>query len=201
MPDPPAFSEYLRRIRAGEPVAIEEFVARFAPYIRRSVRARLSQLGLRAAADSHDLCQSVLGSFLLRAAAGEYDLNDADALQRLLLTMARNKLAALARRENAQRRDRRRIEDGIDLDELPAGSRSDPGSQVAARDLLAEVRARLTADELELFQARQNGESWEAIAARCDMAEATLRQRLSRALRRVAVQLRLEDDDEQPRSQ
>jgi DNA-directed RNA polymerase specialized sigma24 family protein len=181
------FPELLRRIRLGDPSAIEDFVSTYAPYIRRSVRFRLSQLGLRSVADSEDLCQSVLKTFLIRAAARQYDLTNTEDLHRLLLSIARNKLVALARREPAQRRDHRRLEGQVGNLEIQAGPEADPVSQVAARDLLTVIRTHLSAKERELFQARQNGDSWATIAGRGDVPEATLRKRLSRTLQRVAI--------------
>ena len=39
-----------------------------------------------------DICQSVLGSFFVRAATGQYKLETPEHLLKLLTTMARNKL-------------------------------------------------------------------------------------------------------------
>ena len=51
-----------------------------------------------------DICQSVMGSFFYRAALGQYELEKPDDLVRLLVTMARNKLADQARRQTTDRR-------------------------------------------------------------------------------------------------
>ena len=51
-----------------------------------------------------DVCQSVLGSFFLRAALGEYDINRPEDLIRLLISMTRNKVVDATRRQRAQRR-------------------------------------------------------------------------------------------------
>jgi hypothetical protein len=47
--------------------------------------------------DPADVFESAKASFLVRAAAGQYDLGDADNLPRLLARMARNKVAQAAR--------------------------------------------------------------------------------------------------------
>ena len=89
--------------------AAEELVRRFEPLIRREVRLGIEDQRLNRAFDSMDVCQSVLGSFFVRMAVGEYDLEQPEQLVRLLVTMARNKLASRARQEHRQRRDARRI--------------------------------------------------------------------------------------------
>ena len=47
----------------------------------------------------------MLLSFFVRAAAGQYELERPEQVVKLLVTMARNKLASAARREHRQRRD------------------------------------------------------------------------------------------------
>jgi hypothetical protein len=54
------------------------------------VRRRLNDPSLYPLFDSMDICQSVLASFFLRAAAGEYDLDGPAQLLRLLVGIARN---------------------------------------------------------------------------------------------------------------
>lgn len=57
---------------------------------------------------------------------------------------------------------------------------------------MTEVRNRLNADELGLLEMRRSGKSWRDIAAEYQEEEALLRQRLSRAIRRVATELQLD---------
>ena len=64
------FEDLIRRIRMGEAEAAAELVQRFEPEIRREVRIRLTDPKLRRVVDSIDICQSVLGNFLVRAALG-----------------------------------------------------------------------------------------------------------------------------------
>jgi RNA polymerase sigma-70 factor (ECF subfamily) len=197
MAEPTPFPELLVRLRRGEEDAVREFIGAYEPFIRRSLRRRMARGRRFAVADSDDLCQSVLAGFLVRAAAGEYDLAEASDLERLLVGMIRNKVAALARREAHRQGDRvrfRLLESGED----PAGdSGEDPARVVAARDLLAQVRERLAPQERILLDHRQAGRSWDEVAAVVGESAAVLRKRLSRALRAVAVELGLETPDEQ----
>src|SRR6516225_7368450 len=100
-------------VRAGDEGAAAELVRRYEPLIRREVRLRLEDRRLARVFDSMDVCQSVLASFFVRAAAGQYDLDDPAQLVRLLVTMARNKLASRARQQYRQRRDQRREAGGV----------------------------------------------------------------------------------------
>lgn len=97
MSDRDMFTSFLSRIRSGDARAAEELVRRYEPAIRLAVRTRLTDPALRRQFDSVDICQSVLASFFVRAAAGQYDLSDPAQLTALLVRMAHNKLAGQAR--------------------------------------------------------------------------------------------------------
>src|SRR5215472_14470076 len=103
------FDDFIRRIRAGDDAAAAELVRRYEPIIRREVRYQLRDRRLYRLFDSMDICQSVLASFFVRTAAGQYDLGSQEQLVKLLVRMARNKLASAARGQNRQRRDSRRV--------------------------------------------------------------------------------------------
>jgi RNA polymerase sigma-70 factor (ECF subfamily) len=115
--------------------------------------------------DSMDICQSVLGSFFVRAAAGQYELDKPQQLLKLLVTMARNKLADAARKQSAECRDRRRVrDDALDAEGLVDDS-STPSERLAGRELLDEFRQRLSEEERQLADRRALGRDWPAIAA------------------------------------
>src|SRR4051812_20863394 len=134
MADESTFAEFLRRIRAGDEQAAAELVRRYEPAIRLEVRMRLGDPRLRRVLDSMDLCQSVLASFFVRAAAGQFDLGRPEELIRLLVTIARNKVAYQARRQRARRRDYRR-DVGLDGPGLqPAGAEPSPSRVASGRE-------------------------------------------------------------------
>jgi len=101
-----SFQELIRRVRGGDQAAAAELVERYEPAVRRAVRFRLVDARLRSLLDSMDICQSVMASFFVRAAAGQYELDKPTQLVNLLVAMAHNKVASLARKERAQRRRR-----------------------------------------------------------------------------------------------
>src|SRR5262245_60289443 len=101
------------RVRAGDQDAASDLVKLYEPEIRRAVRYRLADARLGGLLESMDICQSVLKSFFVRAAAGQYELKTPQQLLALLATMARNKLISQSRKQRAQRRDRRRAASAI----------------------------------------------------------------------------------------
>jgi RNA polymerase sigma-70 factor (ECF subfamily) len=184
------FAEFIRRIRAGDDHAARELVERYEPVIRRQVRVRLRDPRLSRRLDSTDVCQSVMASFFVRAAAGQFDLEQPDQLLRLLVVMARNKLAQQVRRHRAGRRDYRRSETGgpQELEERSAAEPS-PSRLVASRELLEEFRRRLTDEERQLADLRGQGFQWAEIASRLGGTPANRSKQLARALDRVEQQL------------
>jgi DNA-directed RNA polymerase specialized sigma24 family protein len=93
MSDDTVFAGFMRRVRAGDEQAARELVARYEPVIRREVKMRLRDPRLYRRLDGADICQSVLASFFLRAASGQYELDQPDQLLRLLVVMTRHKLS------------------------------------------------------------------------------------------------------------
>lgn len=193
MSEPTAFAEFVRRIRAGDERAAEDLVRRFEPLIRREVRLRLEDRRLARAFDSMDVCQSVMASFFVRAAAGQFDLREPDQLVKLLVRMARNKLASSARGQNRQRRDHRRLADGDAGLDLVAGGDPTPSQVVSNRELLDVMRARLTDEERAVADLRAQGLEWGEIAERLGGTAAGRRMQLGRAVDRVARELGLDE--------
>jgi RNA polymerase sigma-70 factor (ECF subfamily) len=193
MDQPLQFSELLQRVRAGDQDAATELVRTYEPSIRRVVRLRLANAPLNALVDSMDICQSVMASFFVRANLGQYTFESPEQLIKLLATMARSKLAAQVRHEQAQRRDRRRTNRVADEEQF-VGDAATPSREVAARDLLSHVERRLSAEERELVRLRQQGDDWAAVAARLGGSPDALRMKLTRAIDRVASELGMEAD-------
>jgi len=140
-----------------------------------------------------DICQSVLGSFFVRAATGQYKVETPEQLLKLLTTMARNKLISQARKAHAQRRDSRRLTSGDQDETRFVSARQSPSNQVAVRDLLQEVQRRLSREEWRILELKNEGRDWASIASELGGSAEALRRRLSRALDRVAEQLGLDD--------
>jgi RNA polymerase sigma-70 factor (ECF subfamily) len=197
MSEQPDFAEFVRRIRCGDSQAAQELVLRYESAIRLAVRTRLTDPALNRQVDSVDICQSVLASFFVRAAAGQYDLAEPAQLVALLVRMAQNKLAGHARFHRRRRRDVRLVtaENGAAVRIADSGPA--PDQIAAARDLLAAVRAGLSPEECELADRRGAGQGWTEIAAAMGGTATGRRMQLKRAIDRLAPLLGLTDDDEE----
>jgi RNA polymerase sigma factor (sigma-70 family) len=195
MTDRAGFQDFIRRIRAGDEQAAAELVRQYEPLIRREVRLHLDH-NLCRLFDSLDISQSVLLSFFVRSAAGQYDLERPDQLVKLLVAMTRNKLASAARREHRQRRDQRRTtgSNAAELAEV-ADPRPGAGEMLAGAELLQRIRQRMSDEERRLADRRGEGLSWEAIAELYGGAAQARRMQLARAIDRVGRELRADLDD------
>ena len=193
---PNQFQHLLRLVRSGNPNAISKFLAEYEPFVRRAMRFRLARASLQSAADSVDVCQSVFGSLFIRLVAGEYELATEEDLNKLLYSIANNKFLALQRRELAKRRDRRLT---VSLDtrvEIADKRQVTPERSLSLVELMTKFESNLEPDEWQLYQLRKQGQSWHSIATQVDEDPIVLRKRLSRAVRRVALALRIEDPEE-----
>jgi RNA polymerase sigma factor (sigma-70 family) len=187
------FQELIRRVRAGDHRAAAELVQRYEPTIRRVARVRLADGRLRRQFDSMDICQSVFASFFVRAALGQFELDNPEQLLGLLVSMSRRKLINHAREEGAARRDyRRRMPEGLEDKDFVAADAT-PSVEVATAELLVEFRKRLTDEERRLAEQRAAGHGWAQIAAECGGNPEALRKQLARGIERVGQELGLDN--------
>jgi RNA polymerase sigma-70 factor (ECF subfamily) len=193
MSDETSFRSLLDRVRAGDEQAAEELIRLYLRPIRLVVRKRLRDPALRTLLESMDICQSILGGFFVRMALGQFDLQTPEDLRKLLVTMAENKIRNHKRRLEAARRDYRRTH-GPD----PAGPEfvdptPSPGRIVANKELLQEVRRRLSTEVRQIADLRAAGHSWQEIANQLGQAPDVLRMRHQRAVNRLAKEMGLEE--------
>jgi RNA polymerase sigma factor (sigma-70 family) len=184
-----SFRDLIRRVRARDETAAAELVRRYESVVRSFVRVRLRDPGLRRLFDSMDFCQAVLASFFARAALGQYELDAPDQLQKVLVVIARNKVAEEARKRRPDVRGAAPLEEADAVAPGPSDSQ-----RLAARDLLAQVRRRLPEHARQLADLRAEGLLWPEIAARLGGKPQALRKVLHRAVERVARDLRLEGE-------
>jgi RNA polymerase sigma factor (sigma-70 family) len=196
MSDAASFGDLIFRVRAGDAGAAAEVVRHYEPALRRAVRLRLRRdPRLCRLLDTVDVCQSVMASFFVRAALGQYDLSTPEHLVKLLATIARNKVISQSRKQRAACRDPGPVatpDEGHDVPEPAPG----PAQVAEARELLAEALRRLTAEERRLLELREQGQEWAQIAAAVGGTADALRVQLARGVARVTKELGLEDHDE-----
>ncbi len=191
MAEESSFAQLLLQVRSGDQQAAAELLQVYEPYIRRTVRMRLTDSYLRRQFDSMDFCQSVMGDFFVRFALGQFDLQSPGQLISLLAKMARNKVIDHARRQKAARRDVRRLESGGMDEGAIAGADPTPSRVASGKELLDLVRARLTERDRYVAGERAAGRSWQELADELGENADALRMRLSRALNRVGAEVGL----------
>lgn len=181
------FRELMGRVRVGDSDAAAELVRRFEPEIRREVRIRLTDPKLRRVVDSMDICQSVLGNFLVRVTLGQFEIEHPNQLFRLLATMARNKVIDRYRNEQVRLAAQNKHAPNRAFDRLgePLDHREGPDSVALSRELLCIVIGKLTQEEREIIEMRQQDRSWAEISLELGVNEAALRKKISRACDRV----------------
>lgn len=189
MSEEESFETLLARIREGDADAARDCVRLYEAEIRRAARVRLTDPHLRRIVDSVDICQSVFGKFFRNAAAGRLDLESPQQLLALLVTMTRNRVIDEHRRQNAQKR-RASDEPVVALDESAVGTGDDgPRTVAILREMIGEIRARLSAEELLIADGRNAGRSWQEIADELGHAPDAVRKRLARAVERVRAEI------------
>jgi RNA polymerase sigma-70 factor (ECF subfamily) len=187
-----AFLDLIHHVRAGDEEAAAELLRRYEPAIRRAVRLRLRDSRLRRVLDSMDIVQSVMISFFVRAASGQYDLGEPAQLLNLLVAMARNKVISQSRKPDVTRRASaaQQKEAGVQEQADPG---PDPSRLAAGRDLLQAVQRQLSPEERHLAQRRSEGWEWTEIGRELAASPEALRKKLARALDRAADHLHLDD--------
>jgi RNA polymerase sigma-70 factor (ECF subfamily) len=187
------YTDFIRRVRLGDERAAEELIRRYEPEIRLEVRTllRLRDPRLRRVFDSMDICQSVMVSFFLRAAVGEFDLDEPSQLIRLLVGMARNRLADQVRFHQRHRRDVRRIGGDRPEESAITSAGETPSEVISRRELLAMFRERLSGEERLVAEYRSQGHDWAAVARELGGTPDGRRKQLARAVARVGQELGL----------
>jgi RNA polymerase sigma-70 factor (ECF subfamily) len=193
MSEPTSFEDLIRRVRAGDQDAATELVRRYEDSIRRAVRFRLADTRLVRVLDSMDICQSVFASFFVRTAAGQFDIEKPEQLLKLLVAIARNKLAKQVSNQQRQCRDYRRVQGGEMDDDQFVADDATPSQIIAGEELLRKADRLLTEEERKLRELRKEGHDWAAIADQLGSSPEALRKKLARAMDRVAHELDLDD--------
>jgi DNA-directed RNA polymerase specialized sigma24 family protein len=95
-----SFLAIIEPARRGNKAAIRELLTEYEPEIRRLVRVRLSNNGLRREFDSVDVCQSVMDDFFRKLRTSRYTIDSLEQLIALLSTIAKKNFLKRVRRIN-----------------------------------------------------------------------------------------------------
>lgn len=178
------FQELMKRVRAGDEEAAALLVRDYEPALQRVVRVRLFDQRARQVVGESDIVQAVMGSFFVRAALGQYELEGPADLARLLAVIARNKIADEVRKVGRRGGANVPLHELTD-DALPSPAAS-PSRIVYLRQVLTEARAQLPPDILKLVELRDEGLDWAAIARQVGGTPEALRKRHARAIEATA---------------
>jgi len=185
--------ELLRGIQAGDDAAAAEFFRTYEPHVRRVVRARMRIPGMRRVSDSSDLCQIVLASFLVGSAVGRYQVEDSEAMKKLLARIAANRVIDLARKPEF----RKPVVSVVGAGGVEAAAReSSPGSRLALSELIQKADQLLTEGERPIVELRREGLTWQEIGHRLGKSADGVRKSLDRAARRIMLALGMEGPDD-----
>jgi RNA polymerase sigma-70 factor (ECF subfamily) len=187
-----SFHDLIERVRGGDQEAAAELIRRYEPTIRLVIRRRLRDPRLRQLLDTTDVCQSILGTFFVRVALGEFKLDTPDELVKLLTTMALNKLRNYQRHHHREKRDPGRVEPG-GLDRGLADPGPGPSDVAANKELLQEVFNRLSEEERRLVELHGQRASWAEVAATLGGSPDARRVQYQRAILRVIRALGLSE--------
>lgn len=189
----PNFDEPLRRLRAGDRDAAGELWLSFEPEIRRMLRVRLWQSGLRGREQTEDRVQSVALLFFDRLDRGKLDdrlreLETPEELLNLLRKMAHGKYVDWIRRRGAQRRGAGKRQPLASQYEPPADSTR--ASQALQHDeLVQQGLAMLSDEERRIAELLREGSSWQQIADCLGTTRESVRKHFYRAVDRLKRRL------------
>lgn len=193
--DDPTSQELFARYRAGEDRAASEIFDRYVRRLIELARQRISpQLARRV--DPEDIVQSAYRSFFIHARDGDFVLQRAGDLWRLLAGITLNKLHDQVERHTAGRRDIGR-ERGFEMGDgetpaLLAASNPEPTPDEAASlaEQLELFMARLSTVEGRILELRLQGETIQQIATAVDRSQRTVRRLLEQVQARLENKLR-----------
>jgi RNA polymerase sigma-70 factor (ECF subfamily) len=188
-----SFDDLIRGIRQGQADAVTRLVHEFEPEIRRTIRVLLHDSTLQRHFDSMDICQSVMANFLVRASAGQFDLDKPEKVLGLLITMARNKLTDKARAHKGTRRHPGgKQQEGSAVLKNVVDRAGSPSCMLQGQELLEQIKQHLTPAEAVLLEYRAQGLEWPEIAAKVNAKPDSLRKQFTRAMDRIVELLNVE---------
>ena len=163
--------------RGGDEAAATALFERYFARLTALVRGRLGAK-LRARVDADDVAMSAYRSFFVRAAAGQFELEESGDLWRLLARMALHKLSHQIERHTAEKRAVSQEERLTDSNGI-ASPEPSPDEAAAVADELEFIMRSLNETQRRTLELRLQGELLEAIAAELGQSERTVRRTLA----------------------
>ena len=185
-----AFDDLLSRVRSGDRAAAGELWNQCEPEIRRTLRVRLWQSGLRGRQETEDRLQSVALLFFDRLDRGKLDerldrLESPEELLNLLRQMAQGKFVDWIRRRSAQRRGERRKQSLEAGDFEPAADETRASQALQHEELVQQGLALLDGNEQQIAELLRTGHNWQQIADQLGTTREAVRKQFYRAVDRL----------------
>jgi RNA polymerase sigma-70 factor (ECF subfamily) len=191
MPTEPEISDLLARARAGDEIAITEFLRRFEQEVRVIVRGRLPKQ-LRSRFDSMDFVQAVWKSFFRDLRRNSRRFENVHHLRGFLAGVARNKIYEEHRRLTRTKKyalakeQRLYVRRGTGEVELNLVSPDpSPSQTLQASDRLAQLVAGCSPLETEVITLRYHAMTLDEIAGQTGVSERTVRRILDEVRQRM----------------
>lgn len=164
----------LRHLQTGSQDAATEIYLRYAQRLHALTRAKCPR-GLARHVDTEDIVQSVFRCFFRRASQGHYEVPDGDALWKLFLVIALNKIRAQGAFHTAAKRDTRQTMGGELLNEVvPSERAEDDPAYTILRLTVDEAMDKLPATHRAIIQARIEGREVAEIAEQIGRSKRTV---------------------------
>ena len=189
-----SFDDLLGRVRSGDRAAAGELWNHCEPEIRRTLRVRLWQSGLRGRQETEDRLQSVALLFFDRLDRGKLDerldrLESPEELLNLLRQMAQGKFVDWIRRRSAQRRGERRKQSLEAGDFEPAADETRASQALQHEELVQQGLALLDGNEQQIAELLRTGHNWQQIADQLGTTREAVRKQFYRAVDRLKERL------------
>jgi RNA polymerase sigma-70 factor (ECF subfamily) len=180
-----SLEDLLEMLRGGDLAAAEKIFLAYEPYLRLLVRRQLSA-ALRAKFDSPDIVHSVWVDVLRGFRESGCRFANADHLRAYLIRATRNRFIDRLR-QHQKALDREQPLESTGDEELPPAAQVDPGAELQADDLWAELLALCSPSHREVLLLKRQGCALAEIATRTGLHESSVRRILYDLARRFAA--------------
>jgi RNA polymerase sigma factor (sigma-70 family) len=178
-------------LRTGDRSVVQDFCGQYGTVLQQLAERHLSP-DLRRRVGAEDVVQSAYRTFLRRAQAGEFQLEDSEGLWRLLCAITLTKVRELAR---FHRRKKRRFDQEVPLAAAFAGASEEPFDPVDPQpspaeaaefaDQFQQLMASLDDEERRFVDLKLQQCTNVEVAARLGCSERTVRRILKRVQSRL----------------
>jgi RNA polymerase sigma factor (sigma-70 family) len=170
-------TRFIDGLRTGNSTVLGEFLTCYGPTLQRIADKNLSPV-VKRRLGPEDIAQSACRSFLRRARGGEFQLDDADGLLRLLCAITLTKVREKTRFHLRQKR-------GLQFETRfgetqTSGTEPDPAELAEFNDLMAAALAGLDDEERAMLELKLLAHTHDEIAGQLGCSERTVRRILKR---------------------